>query len=282
VKVNGGIYYMKSSINYVKIKREKEGKCNICGVFDVLTWDHTPPKKAIFFSDVEIASIFSKHSEEKYPREYSQNGTKFRTICAKCNNNLGTYYDVNFVEFIHEVSQKVYTSFPNEDYITCKIKPVKVIKSLFGHLLAAKGDYEDSLIDIEMRKFLLDDNLWLPTFNIFYWFHPYPNIEVMRDLAICKIGSDMDPDIFSMLKMYPISFYITKENTFTHLKNLKDYCSSNIDEYFDIPVNISTKGLTVSDWPTLVDDNTLLLAGQSINSSVVSIPRALKSRYLRR
>lgn len=267
---------MMNSINYVKIKREKEGKCNICGALDTLTWDHIPPRKAIFFNDVEIASIFNKHSEEKYPIEFSQNGTKFRTICSKCNNNLGTRYDVNFVEFIHEASEKVYKSFPNEEYITCKIKPVKVIKSLFGHLLAAKGDYENSLIDIEMRKFLHDDNLWLPDFNVFYWFHPYANIEIMRDLAICKIGSECEPDTFSILKMYPIAFYITKANTFNHLKNLKNYCSSNVEEYVNIPIDISTKNIASSDWPTLVDDNTFLLAGQSVNSSIISIPRNIK------
>lgn len=258
-----------NSINYIKIKRNKEGKCNICGLTCDLTWDHIPPKKSIFFSDVEIASIFSKHSEEKHPREYSQNGTKFRTICCKCNNELGTYYDVSFVEFINEASKKVFSYFPNEEEVICKMKPTKVIKSLFGHLLAAKGDYDNSLIDIEMREFLLDQNLWKPDFNIFYWFHPYPNIEIMRDLAVCKIGSDCEPDVFSMLKMYPIAFYITKAANLRGLNNLKNYCSNDLEEYVDIPLNISTKNLIHSDWPILVDDNTFLIAGQPINSSII-------------
>lgn len=268
---------MENSINYIKIKRDKQGKCNICGNNDNLTWDHVPPKKSIIFDDVEIASVFNKYSEGKYPRELSQNGTKFRTICGKCNSELGTYYDVSFIEFIGEATSKIFDGFPYEESITCKIQPVKIIKSLFGHLLAAKGDYENSLIDIEMRKFLLDESLWLPKFNIFYWFHPYPNIEVMRDLAICKIGALNKPDVFSMLKMYPIAFYVTKENNYNNLNNLKDYCLRDIEEYVEIPINISTKKLIHQDWPILIDDNTLLLGGKSINSSVVSKPRGLKS-----
>ena len=80
--------------------------------------------------------------------------------------------------------------------------------------------------------------------------------------------------------MYPIGFYITKENTFKHLNNLKDYCSSNADEEVEVPLNISTKDLAHPDWPILVDDKTFLLAGQSINSSVVSIPRGFKKSVL--
>lgn len=267
---------MTNSINYVKIKREKEGKCNICGNFSTLTWDHVPPKKAIFFRDVEIVSIFNKHSIDGHPREYSQNGTKFRTICGMCNNMLGTNYDVDFIEFFNEVSQKVYIEFTNKEHIACKIKPVKFIKSLFGHLLAAKGDYEESLIDIEMRKFVQNDDLWLPPFNVFYWFYPYPNIEVVRDLAICKLNGGNNTEVFSMLKMYPIAFYITKEKEYNNFKNLKDYCSCNIDEYVDISIDISRNKVVNSDWPIIVDDNTIILAGKSINSSVVSIPRQMK------
>lgn len=272
---------MVSSINYVKVKRDKHGICNICGKTDVLTWDHVPPKKAIYFNSVEIISMLNKYSEENPHGSYSQNGTKYRTICKNCNNDLGTYYDVSFVEFVHEASQKIYESFPNKEFINCKIKPVKFIKSLFGHLLAAKGEYESSLIDIKMRTFLMDKSLWLPEFNVFYWFNPYPNIEIARDFAICKINSNTEPDVFSMLKMYPVSFYITEEDTFKHLYNLKDYCSSNIDEYVEIPINISIEDLVHPDWPIIFDDDTILLTGQSVNSSVISKPRLLKDIYIK-
>ena len=85
---------MENKINYVKIKREKEGRCNICGCNEKLTWDHVPPKNSIFFRDVQIVSLFGKYDLDNYPSTISQNGTKFRTICAKCNNILGTEYDI--------------------------------------------------------------------------------------------------------------------------------------------------------------------------------------------
>lgn len=226
---------------------------------------------AIFFNDVEITSILNKYSRGKYPREHSQNGTKFRTICCKCNNNLGTFYDISFIEFIREAVQKIAINFSYEKSIICNIKPSKVIKSLFGHLLAAKGDYEESLIDTEMRRFFLNDSLWKPEFYIFYWFHPYSNIEIVRDLAICNIGNK-NTDVFNMLKMYPISFYITKEKTYNHLSNLNDYCCEDTDKYVQVPLNINVDELITPDWPFVIDDNTLLMRGQSINSSVISSP----------
>lgn len=270
---------MDNSINYIKMKRDKVGKCNICGINSVLTWDHVPPKKAIFFNDVEIVSIFNRYSTAGYPKQHSQNGTKFRTICAQCNNILGTYYDIDFIEFINEISNKVYKDFPYRNEITCKIKPVKVIKSLLGHLLAAKGDYEDTVIDREIREFVLSDNQWMPPVNIYYWFYPYPNVQIVRDLAICKLNGNSSIEIFSMLKMYPITFFITMENTFNNFYNLKDYCLKDIEQYVEINVDIDKNKLLSSDWPIIVDDNTIFLAGKSINSSVISTPRYI-NKYL--
>ncbi|MDM8313609.1 hypothetical protein [Clostridium cadaveris] len=267
---------MDNKINYLKVKRDLIGKCNICGDFGKLTWDHVPPKKSIFFRDIEIVSIFGKYSLEGYPKIHSQNGNKYRTICEKCNNILGTAYDVDFIYFINQASNNVYINFDKQEEITCKIKPVKVIKSLFGHLLAAKGDYEESLIDIKMRGYVLNKDMLLPPLNVFYWFYPFPNIDIVRDLAIAKLDNKESFDIFSMIKMYPVAFIITENDKFYNFKNLKDYCIDDAECYVDIPLDISRKNLINSDWPIIVDDNTIFLAGKSIDSSVTSSPRKIK------
>lgn len=76
-------------MHYLKFKREQVGKCNICGNIEKLTWDHVPPKGGQPFSDIEQESILqylAGGEERKY--QFSQNGVKYRTICASCNNTL--------------------------------------------------------------------------------------------------------------------------------------------------------------------------------------------------
>lgn len=207
---------------------------------------------------------------------FQQNGTRFRTICANCNNNLGTKYDTYFNDFIKGFTYDISRKFEIENEASAFANPTKIIKALFGHLLAAKYDYENTTMDQSMRSFLLDDSNSIPDLNVYYWFFPYMHIEMLRDFSRCDLGPSKNVDFFSMLKMYPLGFYITFDNTYPQLPNLRDYCLQSPDQNIDIRLNIAISELRSSDWPILVDDSTILMGGQSANSAIVSIPRVLK------
>lgn len=266
---------MSKNIHYVKIKKNKIDKCNICGNVTKLSWDHVPPKKCIIFDDIEIKSIFNKYQESGYPRELSQNGTKFRTICSSCNNRLGTKFDADFNRFISDLAISTTQLQKNDKFISIKVNPTVILKSLFGHLLAAKWDYEETTADESMREFVLNDDLLIPDLNVFYWYFPYAHIELLRDFSRCELGGGR-VDFFSMLKMYPIAFFITDSDEFYGLSNFKNHCEEALNQSIDFFIDAST--IRTSDWPSLVDNQTALMGGNSANSAIVSVPRLKKRK----
>jgi hypothetical protein len=89
------------------------GYCNLCSRLRELTWDHVPPQGSTTITRTQLQQFFNKFmitadgQQARYhyaagalkrlgrnrPR-ISQNGLKFRTICAECNNKvLGGRYD---------------------------------------------------------------------------------------------------------------------------------------------------------------------------------------------
>lgn len=265
---------MNTNINYVKDKREKIGKCNICGESKKLSWDHVPPKGAIFYDDVELRSVFNKYVDD-CPKIFSQNGTKFRSICSDCNNNLGSKFDIEFNDFIQSLAIKVFDEFPRANSVTVNNSPNKIVRALFGHLLAAKSEYQETNIDKLMRKYISNEEEVDPGINIYCWFYPYNRIEIMRDYAKATLGNSELNDFFSLLKMYPVSFYITENETYPDFMNLRDLCIKSNNSNINIVLDIDIDKLKHHDWPILLDDNSILL-GHSGNNPIISRPRTKK------
>lgn len=265
---------MKVPINYIKIKRkDKIEKCNICESHGKLSWDHVPPKGSIIYENVEIKSILSRN-KLTCPKELSQNGTKFRTICTNCNNLLGSWYDTEFNTTIWELIEEVYAKFGEENSVEIMFRPVLFLKSLFGHLLAAKGNFENTLIDQEMRRFLLDKHEYKTSLKVFCWFHPYPSIEVARDISLVDFNSG-DNSTLSILKMYPVGFYVTLENCrdTNGLHEITKNTTINVEGYSTMKINIDSARIKEPNWPIYIDNSRAILAGNSINSAVISTHR---------
>ena len=76
------------SINYTEFKRERVSACNICREIRELTWDHIPPQGSISLGAFEQQNLFDQLTVKPGERHYtiSQNGIKFRTLCATYNN----------------------------------------------------------------------------------------------------------------------------------------------------------------------------------------------------
>lgn len=82
--------YSKNISERIKNVRIKEGYCLICGSYGELTMDHVPPKGAITISKIEQKHIFEllEGDNKKIKGVVSQNGSRFKTICAICNNDV--------------------------------------------------------------------------------------------------------------------------------------------------------------------------------------------------
>lgn len=262
---------MRNNLHYVKIKRDKIGVCNICGKESKLSWDHVPPKGAIIYDDVIISSISNNFIEvEKPPRELSQNGMKFRTICSDCNSLVGSKYDSTFNDFIHRLCTLIEENLGKLMTIEIDVDIELLLKSIFAHMLSAKSEIEHTVPDTFMREYLLN-NKDISNINIHYWFYPFAINQVIRDILISKISSG-NSAFLSILKLYPIAFLVTDSNMYSGLlPRLNDFYNN-----FERSKSILQFDLTrVFDyrWPLISDNDTIFAGGQSINSSVIAIPR---------
>lgn len=227
---------------------------------------------------VEQESILQKftvpYDKKKYT--FSQNGVKFRTICKECNELLGLNFDLSLNEFSLNINKILNSGLVLPSVISSRIQQNKIIKSIYGHLLAAKVDIENTTIDESLRAYFFDKVKDMKhNLKIFYWIYPYQNIVVVRDIIMpAKRGNFKDHAFFSILKYFPIAYLVTDKNNYEGLQELTKYATANIDDEIDLPINLLN--IRSIDWPELVDMNNFIVGGQSINSSVFAKPRKLQ------
>lgn len=261
--------------HYFKCSRDKRDKCNICLSESELTWDHIPPKSGINLTEVEQKSILQHLTDNSNTKfVLSQNGVKFRTICSACNNALlGSRYDIALNSFSNNLGNYLKNSFKLPQVFTFNVQPGLIIKSVIGHLLAAKGELEHTTVDEYFREFFLDDNLiTLSKYKVFYWVYPYNSIKIIRDVAMPRVRGNFNSEfaMFSTLRYFPIAYLITDAEEYCGLNELSQYCTDKLDDTVDIPINLSQ--VMYEDWPEYGNDN-LVFGGQSIQSSVSAMPR---------
>lgn len=241
--------------SYADIKRKKRDYCNICGELSDLTWDHVPPQSC--YNDFPVK--FNRFTEglpqyNKYDM-ISQNGTRFRSLCSKCNNTLlGRDYDLELGNFINAVLQHISKSIEATDEkeiveisnIQIEVKVNKVVRSICGHVLAAKDEYDNlNLVDRALREFFLNPEECPPnSLSLLLWFYPYTTISIMRDFAVANVldrqRAPLPVGLCSVVSAFPFSYVLCDKGYAGSLINLFDYCTHDIDEKVMIPINFSS------------------------------------------
>lgn len=261
---------------YLKNMRANVGHCNICGKKAPLSWDHVPPKGGIELTPVEQETVFQRlvaRPEDSLKYFESQNGVKYRSICADCNSTLGHSFDPVLNEFAISIGRMLRTSSALPAVVHVNTKPNRLVRAIFGHLLAAKGEFEDTIPDRLMREAVCNPSDSVSAeLNVHYWIHPYPNIVVMRDVGMLAVrGIFKEKALFSILKYFPIAYAVTALDSYEGLPTLSRFLSCDIDQENDIPIDLRNTKHT--DWPEIVEPDNVLFGGQSIKSSVSAIPR---------
>jgi hypothetical protein len=262
--------------SYKKYKRPTFGQCNICRSQATLTWDHVPPKGGIVVRAVEIESIQDFLTKSTSPKEISQNGVKYRTICKKCNETLGSRYDPTLNEWNRKIANFLRSALHLPAVIKFETYPTALARAVLGHLLAGKLTIDDSKTDKLIRSFLFDDSKPIPDdIHIFYWIYPYDYQLVLRDFAILKvIHQNKIIARCDLLKFFPVAYLVTDRSQFDGLPSLTDYRQLNPNEVVEIPVPLNK--VRKSDWPEKVDEQTVLFMGQAGFESISAKPRSLK------
>lgn len=280
---------------YQKVKKKnKIDKCNICGNILPLTWDHVPPKFCFNNIPVEYYSMVGIYGD--YKRNKSQNGIKFRTICDHCNNSLlGAEYDREYKKLV-DCLYNIYIK-PGEigQYVIIQgLKINRIVRSIVGHMLAARTDYDDGDFEEELRKFFLDKNALPPkNMKLLYYTYIYNTIMIIRNFVPKKVGN-LDYNVpccfMSCLNAFPISFILaSKCENLCGLYDMFELCTNNIDDEIDLKIDLLSylypnhKKSRHPYWPCNVSDDedgvSMLLASEvSQYNSVMTNVRDLQKR----
>jgi hypothetical protein len=262
-------------VHYVKSKREKISICNLCRGCKPMTWDHVPPQGGINVSRVEMETMLSAMAGNRTRpmlRE-SQNGVKYRTICKECNEYLGLFYDPTLNGFAKDVARYLTTRLQFPPVVSHRVQPQRLLKSVLGHLVAAKIDIEDTEFDKQARLYVLDKNAPLPAdINMFYWIYPYDLSITIRDFAMfTPRGTYNQPTVFQTLKYFPIAYLCCDKQQYAQLPDLSQFRNYALDDEAEIQIPLAR----IEDpyWPEAPSENNVLFGGQSAAQAVFARPR---------
>ena len=274
-------------MNYIKVKREEIDKCNICGEFKKLTWDHVPPKSAGNDKEVDVNTLYKGiPTEHNYQKRY-RSGIKYRSICSQCNNVLLSSYDNAYKKFVLDIKQLLATSIVLPEVVQIPVEINKVCRAICGHLLAAKDFYDDqSMIDSELRKYIVNIEYKInKDYRLYYWIYPYNTIYIVRDFVVKsnskKVAFPVNPA--SSIASYPIAL-ILEEGVGSNcgLVDLLQYTTDDINEVVTVPIDFRSSYYPGTDqlrdfrWPCNIGDEwdsaSFILGGDAMrNDSRIGI-----------
>lgn len=245
----------------------KLGTCNICGTNGALTEDHTPPKGSVRLTQVELKHIVEILAVEPPGNRgrISQNGVKYRTLCASCNNDaLGLQYDPEFIRFVNNVGTIVKSELTLPRVMNVQAKPQKVIRSLIGHLMAQRIDgFKKGPHTEDLRDWFLDESRPVPDYmKVHYWVYPYKAQILARD-AVMRIIASPDTAYFWLMKFFPIAFLVIWDApsgyNFPNLRDFDSFRNIQPDDEVDIPIDLTD--LPHERWPEAPEDNRICAFG---------------------
>lgn len=97
------------------MRKNHIGKCQICGKYGELTFEHIPPKMAFNWQRAKIYNGYeaiNKSKGEKAKYINSQQGMGRYSLCQSCNNNTGTWYAQTYCNFAMDVINSICKSIP--------------------------------------------------------------------------------------------------------------------------------------------------------------------------
>ncbi len=245
--------YSKSITNRFQHTKINEGYCVICGTFGKLSPDHVPPKGSISVTKTEQRHITEMMGAKsvKVKGITSTNGSKFKTICHRCNNYHLGQHDHLISEVNKQLTLQINAHIlnPSNNIVSASVSALGYARAMVGHILAAtsvsecKKPIASSPYFDPLRQFVLGNNDVLEeTHDIYYWFYPFS-----MHLSAKFVGFKNDNHLacVSLLSFYPLAFMITKksEGIFpTHARKL------NLSDQ-ELTLNLTSDGFAYAEFP---------------------------------
>ena len=231
------------------------GYCLICGDHGPLSFDHVPPKCGITLTKTEQLHITEVFGMEVSNLKgiTSMNGSRFRTICRKCNEGPLGQNDIAIADLYKRLKSQIesYFKFANSPYttITSDVDSLKFARAMIGHILSAtsveecKNPPEHSPYFQPLRDFVLGDDAAInETHDIYYWFYPFN-----RHLSAKCVGffNNGHTAILSLLSFFPLAFMVTKKNEGIYPNHAMKLSLSDTA----LTLNLAAEGVKFAEFP---------------------------------
>ena len=193
----------------------------------------------------------------------------------KLNNKLSKY-DRKLIRFTSDIQFLIINrkKLKSSTKIEVNIFPNAVMRSILGHLLAAKTETDNVVPDNKIRSFILNDSLPVhEDIHVLYWFYPYSNIRISRDFTMSsKRGILGNFGFYSVIKFFPIAFLISDLPSYEGLPNFDEYRNLPIDHQSKIELSIFP--IKEENWPeSVTNDNHFVAGGRSFMDSLIAKPK---------
>lgn len=257
-------------------KGPRVGPCNICGTPGPLTEDHIPPKGASRLSQVAMMNIVDLLSVQRPNKStrFSQDGVKYRTLCAKCNNErLGRGYDPTLISLTNDIRVYLESALHLPAEMRIPIKPNRLVRCVVGHLLAhGVGEHRNGTIMERLTDYFLNESLPFPEeLKLYYWVYPFNDQVIVKGAGV-SLHYWNSFAVFMLLKFFPLSFFFVFDEPPVWklpFERLDTMLTNRIDDEFIISVNFT--GLPPQRWPEAPGKSGMVLYGEGATGA---IPRA--------
>lgn len=200
------------------------GYCVICGQYGSLTRDHVPPQGCAQISNAVLSRLVmeSQSPDRRGKTIYIQGGVKFKTLCARCNNELlGLRFDPELKYFVDTMLNGLTTVARNvliPRIVRLEANLNLIAKSVIGHILASHSVddtqvwREDIGASESLRHYFLNSNREFPEqWRLYCW--PY----LARKQIILRHAAWMDTSLSNagdkivyghLIKFMPFGFWL--------------------------------------------------------------------------
>lgn len=188
-------------------KKTRIGKCHLCGNIGKLSFEHVPPESAFNDKPVIIQPF------EGGKGRIQQRGMGDYTLCIPCNNNTGSWYGSDFVDFCHRGMDILERSDGNPTLIYMyRLYPLRVIKQIITMMFSANSDIFSN-VHPELVSFVLNKKRkYLSSkyrFWIYYNIKGEPRFAGVTGRINLKTNST---EIFSEITFPPFGYVMTLTN----------------------------------------------------------------------
>jgi hypothetical protein len=237
----------------------------LCEKYGDLSETHILPQSAGNnkpFSGWSLGVSLSEQRDRTLRRRFPH-GVQFRTLCRDCNNALGGSEDKELARLFALVRAFAGTSIKLLPELTSlEVRVNLIIRGVLAHLLSANDRGYPGRFEQEVRSlFRGEKTIRECPLRVFYWRYTGQWLTIVRDISVMEVvGRRSEPDWLQVLKLNPIGFAVTDQQSFRGLPCLNNYATAHDSAFAEIPFRLFPSDSN-AQWPANTGERGIMLTG---------------------